>query len=350
MVLESFRGSYMLTGRRHRRFPWLTLAGGTVLLGGLALPLAMSLHGCDEGYARQQDENRRMLVAMIGAGEDDPLWPMLRAGAEAQRAGMPRIALRVEAPPHSSPSAQAEVVRRLAGEGLRGLCIQVTDQRALRDLLEQLRDRGVVVVTMGQPVESRVAFHHVGWSEQHVGEMLGRAAAEAFAAGGRIGLIKSAEDFGPLVDRYQAFKSEIAPFIGIEVFTELPCRSSAEAEALLRRGQTDFPGLSGWVSMGPWPLMIEKARAEELLRGRVLIAADPLPATWDVLDSDMQVTAVGPDYGELIRMALGTTRDILMQGGAGRDRGTVPIRTVGSANVAAFRDSCMPSALRAASR
>lgn len=334
------KGMLMVRNRRQRRMQ--RLCWGFALLAAAAMPAALAAYGCSERDARGDKGPGQLLVGFVGAGEDDALWPVLREGAEAQRLRMPGLALHIEAPPRTSASAQAQILRKLHERGVRALCVQVVDPPALRDVLVWLRTCGVVVVTMGRSIETEPPFDHVGWSEQQLGEEIGRAISQALPTGGRIVMLRPAEPGGPLHDRYLAIRSEVAAYIGLQVFGEYPCSSADEAALILKQSVEHFPDLTGWISVGPWPLLIEPAEAEALTAGRLLIAGDPVPGTWNVLTRCAETAALGPDYGEMAGMALGTARDALAQGGTARRRGSVPLRSIRGHDVDAFRRACLP--------
>ncbi len=284
--------------------------------------------------------SKDVAIAVVGAGEDDPLWPVIRAVSAARQAQVPQYRIRVEAPPMTSINAQHALLRRLRDEAA-AVCVQVIEPAATRPVLEELRRAGLIVVTMGRPVEAEVPFLHVGWSEGLVGEQLARTLVDQLPDGGMIALLTRRSDAGD-DDRALAMRSELRRFVGLRIIAEYPCRTSSDAQAAMAAAHENFPALAGWLSLGDWPLHIDAERAEAALGGRMLVAADASPATWPVLERNLPITVITPDYARLAGAAIDRARDVLMGRGDARDRSQLPILAITHANVAGFRSACLP--------
>jgi ABC-type sugar transport system substrate-binding protein len=315
----------------------------------------LGVQGCRENADAPAavEHSARPLIAVVGAGQDDPLWPVLAGTAEAMRSELGTMELRVDAPDIVSPNAQADLIRHLHAEGAQALCVQVIDPLASRDLLERLRGRGVVVVTMVRPVESETPFDHCGWDEREVAERMAEELATRLPEGGHLALLvepdSSSAESAPRSssrpvslsqERYRMLKYALSEYSRLEVLQEYPCDSAASALEAMKQGLDEFPTLAGWVSLGNWPLRIEQDALRPLLAGeaaRFLLAADPFLSRCAAFGGDLRIVAVGADYGSIAPQAIGIARAILLKGGSFRGKGRVPLKVVTNAGFEAFQ-------------
>lgn len=322
-----------------------------IILAGIFLVV---LGGCN----RSEDNGvagARGFIAVVGAGEGDEMWPVLRGTAASHWAKLPKsgFELRVEAPPIVSVNAQAQLVRRLHREGMRGLCIHVIDPPATRHLLESLRSKGLQIVTMVRSVEAAVPFDHCGWSEQDVGIRMVEALTEALPHGGEVVLLAPADDpdsvihkqdTSALMQRHQILRHRLAAYPTFKVLGEYPCSSAKAARANIVKSVRLFPALTALVSVGNWPLIEPEDGAGSLidilgsLKDVIVVTADPFPTTWRTFESGVGIIAVAAEYGSVAPSAIDIVLASLARGSAMRAGGRIPLRVVDEAGFGSFRD------------
>ena len=137
--------------------------------------------GCDERPRSERADQSQGFVAVVGVGQDDPVWHVLRASARRAygELGLTSPALRTAAPKTSSVNAQKKLIETLRRQGMGTLCVQVTEPEALAGMLDSLARQGVRVVTMVRPAARDVVVFHAGIDEVAMGTMLADAIAEA---------------------------------------------------------------------------------------------------------------------------------------------------------------------------
>ena len=318
----------------------------------IVLSLLMAC-GCERSNREDLGEGSGF-IAVVGAGESDPLWPILKGTARSYWAEVSTdyYGLRVKAPPVVSVNAQAKIVRRFHEMGMRGLCIQIIDPQATRQLLESLRSRGVVVVTMVTPVESDVPFDHCGWSDRDVGTRIAETLTDISPEGGYVAMFVPADDGDKrsnkpvdtaIAQRGHEFKQRLSAYPTFKSVGEFQCSSAQSARAQIVHSLQRFPTLRAWVSLGNSPLIDSAAAVGELesaLRSgkkRIILTDNPLCRFWPGVDSNVRMIAVSGDYGLIAPTAIGVVRAVLLQGGSSRDLGRIPLRVVNNAGLQDFR-------------
>jgi len=253
----------------------------------------------------EPDRQSTGFIVLVGAGQSDPLWLILRASAREFQEYQRKVEIRVEAPAVVSPNLQGQLIRRLRDEGMRGLCVQVIDPRASARLLESLRSSGVAVVTMMRRVESPDPFLHCGIDPLEEGAALARALAERIPDRGTVGVIYDDSDETRRLRR-AGFNRQFMQYAGLTVLRELDCRGDAVAAVRsMREAMERFPGIDGWAAMDTWPVDGANDGAPLLPEGCVLVLpglpADPVGA---IRSGRCQALVLAKDYRQIVRRAL----------------------------------------------
>jgi ABC-type sugar transport system substrate-binding protein len=316
----------------------LAYSSGTVLLAWLAFTAGLA--GCKPETPAAASLPVRKYIAFVGSGADDPLWPVLRSGAERFPGEPGHLAVRFLAPQTRSPQEQVRLLRGMVGDlNLRGLCVQVSDPEALVGVLEEMTTHGVSVVSMVRdvPKECRTAF--CGVDEADVGRALAGAVAEAVGGEGNIMVLVSGLDDPVYSRRLEAFRTEIRLQPDIYVLDYVECHADGvTARHELREGSRRFPSLAAWVMMDNWAFR-GWDEAEPLVgAGCRLIAVDPLPEVCKYLESGLCFALVGGQYGDIgyeamrdCHLAIGSPRLVRLES-------LVPALIVRGSDLEEYRD------------
>ena len=264
--------------------------------------LALVMAGCDP-VAPQSPERPGGYFAVVGAGRNDPLWPVLQAAAARFQRTSATYRTQAVTPQVASAAEQEEVIQGLPRDGLRGLCVHLCDPRASRHLLESLRAEGMVVITMMRPVEATEPFVHSGFDQRELGVALADALAAQIPGHGTVALLwGGAEPTYRL--RRLGFASQVARHPRLTLLRELDCSGDpATAVRLMHEAMERFPGLDGWASLAAWPL-------QHVAYDRPLPAGCNLVVPGPVLDLPTHITfghcqaAIVPDCERIVTRAL----------------------------------------------
>jgi hypothetical protein len=218
-----------------------------------------------------------------------------------------------QAPEVVSPNLQIQLIRRLRKEGTPGFCIQVQDPAALAGELEALRASGAAVVTMLRAIKSPEPFLHAGVNADAVGVALAKAVAEQIPEPGTLGVLS--HDGDPLSRlRRQGFDRQILRHPHLTVLRRLDCGGDPVAAVkLVSEAMERFPGIDGWVSMGPWPLQRPEGSPPLLPLGCVLAVPGPLTDFDHQIGTDRCQIMVIANYDAIVSRALGMCEMVLQQ-------------------------------------
>ncbi len=282
-------------------------------------------------------------VAVVGVGQDDPLWPVLRASALRLHAqlGLSTVSLRVEAPRTSSVNAQKLLVQRLQNEGMTGLCVQVSEPRALAVTLDSLATKGVQVVTMMRPIRSEVPPSHCGRDQEAVGFAIAEALQEAIQGEGTVAVLHANSAGGVWLERYKAFRKRMEVHASVHVILEFDCRRDPDqARIIMRDTMRRYPHLGGWALMDNWPLRDCDAHGFEsvgLPPTCRIVGVDPFPPVWDEISNGRVYAMVAAEYDRIAERALTACVAALMGAAATPASFSAPLRTVRTADLEAFK-------------
>ena len=267
----------------------------------LALALAFWSTGCKPPQPHDTPRTPKNYIAADGAGAGDPLWPILRAGAQRFPTDPHRLAIRYLVPETVSPQKQVQLIRGLLGDiHLRGLCVQVADPRALFNVLEEVAVHGVPVVAMVRDLPDHLRTAFSGLDEADLGRKLADAAAQAVEQRGNIMVLISTQDDPSLAERLHAFQQRIARQIGIHVLAYAECHADGVvARRELRTRSKRYPSVEAWVMLGNWAFAGWDDTEPLLPRPCRLIAVDPFPPLWKRLETGECFALVGGDYGQI---------------------------------------------------
>ncbi|MCP4247024.1 MAG: sugar ABC transporter substrate-binding protein [bacterium] len=305
------------------------------LLPAAAIGL-VALAACDPSARPSYGDGQAGTVAVVGAGRTHPLWPVLRNAAARFQALNPRFEVLAEAPPVVSPNLQEKLVRRLRRDGVRGVCVQVTDARALAVLLESLRSEGVVVVTLFEPVESTDPFPHSGVDHRAEGIALADALAGCISDGGTIGVLGAdAEPRARL--RRAGFMRQMARHPKLTVLHKLDCGGDeARAVDLVCDTMKRFPGTDGWAAMEAWSLLAPDDGRPLLPAECRLVVPGPVVDPVQALRSGRCQAMVVANYHEIVTRALETCIMSLEEHPLLRPTIDAEVRILNASNLAAF--------------
>ncbi|MBN1514643.1 MAG: substrate-binding domain-containing protein [Phycisphaerae bacterium] len=297
--------------------------------------------GCDRpGGTNSASPRGRVRVALVGASESDPLWPVLRNGALRAQRDFGEVSIETFAPSVPSAEAQSELLRSLRDRDFLAVCVQVADPEALRPALEDVRSAGVFVITLVRPVSSSQAFHHCGPDEAEIGRALADALVESIDGTGTIAVLTGdgAAD-GVAGPRARVFRDRIREHADVHVLRELSDEGTPKQIWAATQGFCSrYPRLTALAMV-----------SDDLLEDSTLWSAPltpdsckvfgvgPLPARWPLLANRWCHALVGAEYGEIGYKAVQWCIVVARKGELPPQAYAVPVRVVWCSGLDAWK-------------
>ncbi|MFQ5489991.1 MAG: substrate-binding domain-containing protein [Phycisphaerae bacterium] len=241
---------------------------------------------------------------MIGAGQDDPLWPVLQACARRFERRSRDYEVQSHAPRVTSVQLQADLIASLPRGRLRGLCVQVIDPSASQAALDSLRNDGMVVVTLLKRLDTPGHFLHSGVDEHELGAALADALAALVESPGTVGTLEAKAQHD-LRRRAQGFHARIGRYPRLTLLRELDCSQDPSVSAkMMQRTMERFAGLDGWAIMDNWPLRQGLGTHRLLPDSCRLVAPGPLANVAELIRTGQVDAVVLADYDDMVNKAL----------------------------------------------
>jgi ABC-type sugar transport system substrate-binding protein len=276
--------------QRHRLGVLLAAAALTTMLAGMAL-----LPGCD----RSRPPVPAHTCLIVGIGQDDPLWPIIKVGAQYYAGTTRSLKLTMLAPEKSDPAAQADLVRKNLDRSVSTVCVQSTGQDVTAQLTRDLMLHGTPVVLIGQDIPTSGRFGHVGWDEFEAGKAL--ATALKASLGDRTTfMVLYAEGAGEVyASRLSGFSVGMQDYTFLRELNRFDCQADrTQALKILAEQGRRYPQLGAWACMGDWPARVRIEDLQQSLpAGTTLAIVGALPDVWPLLERSICGAAVGTDYG-----------------------------------------------------
>jgi ABC-type sugar transport system substrate-binding protein len=272
----------------------------------LAIVMAIGLTtGCDRGDPTHTRPTRQPFVGFVGIGRDDPMWPILCAGAKQFLRQGGRMQVRFEAPERRSPSEQNRLIRRLLEEGMTTLCVHVVNPELIRPAIEQASKQGVPVFTMVRDAAAAFRTAFVGPDQEQLGRVLAETTLGSIEGSGTIAVVHAGPDDPLFGDRYRGFDREFRKQPRIRVLKSLNCKADPRtADRQLRDVLERYPRLKAVVLLANWPFMLPDRQPVTVPPGCRIISVGATPEYWDRLEDGTCFALVDAEYGKIGFQAL----------------------------------------------
>ncbi len=261
------------------------------LLAGVIFPLA----GCE----RSSQPVRKHTFLIVGASQDDPLWPVLQGGAKAYAETVSALKLKMLAPAARDPRVQADLVRRNLDPSVFGLCLQATAGKETRQLVNDLAGRGISVVLIGEDMPETQRQGYVGMDDMEAGKLLAQALRSSMHDRTTFMVLEAGRGRSALGLRLLGFGLGMSEIPHLRELHRTDCRNDvAVARKILAEQGRKYPDLGMWVSISDWPARIDPEELrKDLGEGTGIVLIGALPPVWPLMRQGIVRAAIGTDYG-----------------------------------------------------
>jgi len=252
--------------------------------------LAVLLGGCS------RHEPHTLRFAFIPKALHIPVFDYARIGAEREAQRLGGIEILWRGPETTDEIRQKEILESFVAQRVDGIAISCLNGDLLTDAINRAVDAGIPVVTWDSdaPKSKRQAFY--GVNDFEAGKALGHGLGMLLDGTGRVALITSL-GADNLQKRLDGAKAGIHEFPGIEIVETFDVRDDAVRVAEVIASATQrYPDLSGWLSVGGWPVFVRNALDPVDSTRTKVVAFDTIPPAPDLMRAGKVQLLVGQKY------------------------------------------------------
>jgi ribose transport system substrate-binding protein len=191
---------------------------------------------------------------------------------------------------------QKEILESFIAQRVDGIAISCLNGDLLTDAINRAVEAGIPVVTWDSdaPKSKRLAFY--GVNDFEAGKALGHGLGMLLDGTGRVALITSL-GADNLQKRLDGAKAGLKEFPGIEIVETFDVRDDAVRVAEVIASATQrYPDLSGWLSVGGWPVFVRNALDPVDSTRTKVVAFDTIPPAPDLVRAGKVQLLVGQKY------------------------------------------------------
>ena len=260
-----------------------------VVLATIGL-LATLLSGCS------RNEPHTLRFAFIPKALHIPVFEYARIGAEREAKRIGGIEILWRGPETTDEIRQKEILESLIAQRVDGIAISCLNGDLLTDAINRAVDAGIPVITWDSdaPKSKRQAFY--GVNDVEAGKALGHGLGMLLDGSGRVALITSL-GADNLQKRLDGAKAGLQEFPGIEIVETFDVRDDAVRVAEVIASATQrYPDLSGWLSVGGWPVFVRNALDPVDSARTKVVAFDTIPPAPDLVRAGKVQLLIGQKY------------------------------------------------------
>jgi len=246
--------------------------------------------------ACSRNEPHTLRFAFIPKALDIPVFDYARTGAEREAKRLGGIEILWRGPESPDEIRQKEILESFIAQRVDGIAISCLNGDLLTDAINHAVESGIPVITWDSdaPKSKRLAFY--GVNDVEAGAALGHGLGILLDGTGRVALITSL-GADNLQKRLDGAKTALREFPGIEIVETFDVRDDAVRVAEVIASATQrYPDLSGWLSVGGWPVFVRNALDPVDSTRTKVVAFDTIPPAPDLVRAGKVQLLVGQKY------------------------------------------------------
>ena len=249
--------------------------------------------GCSQPPA---DAPRVLRFAIIPKALHIPVFEYARIGADRAAAQLGGIEVIWRGPESTDEIRQKEILESFIAQRVDGIAISCLNGDLLTDAIDHAVAVGIPVVTWDSdaPRSKRQAFY--GVNDVEGGRALGNGLAKLLDGHGRVAIITSL-GADNLQKRLEGARAALQAYPDITVVEQFDVKDDAVRVAEVIASATQrYPDLSGWLSVGGWPVFVRNALDPVDPQRTKVVAFDTIPPAPDLLRAGKVQLLVGQKY------------------------------------------------------
>ncbi len=258
-----------------------------------ALLLVLCAFGCSRSPT---DSAHTLRFAFIPKALHIPVFEYARIGAEREAARLGGIEILWRGPESTDEIRQKEILESFIAQRVDGIAISCLNGDLLTDAIDRAVGLGIPVVTWDSdaPKSRRQAFY--GVNDFAAGQALGDGLAKLLGGKGSVAII-TALGADNLQKRLDGARAALKTYPGITVVEQFDMKDDAVRVAEIIASATErYPDLSGWLSVGGWPVFVRNALDPVDPQRTKVVAFDTIPPAPDLLRAGKVQLLIGQRY------------------------------------------------------
>lgn len=258
------------------------------------LVLALAAAGCSGATAPAGPPVLRF--AIIPKALDLPVFNYAKTGAERKAKELGGIEVIWRGSETADQLKQKEILESFISQRVDGIAISCINGDFLAPTIDRAIEAGIPVITWDAdaPTSKRMAYY--GVDDYAAGQRLAQAAVEALGGKGTVAILTSLGSYN-LQRRLDGVNEVLKQHAGIRIVETFDVKEDiVRAQEIIATATNRYPTLSGWISVGGWPIMTRSALAPVDTTKTLVFSFDTIPPAPELLKAGKVHTLVGQKY------------------------------------------------------
>ncbi len=234
--------------------------------------------------------------AVIPKALDLPVFNYAKTGAERKAKELGNIEVIWRGPETADQLKQKEILESFISQRVDGIAISCINGDFLAPTIDRAIEAGIPVITWDAdaPTSRRIAYY--GVDDYAAGQRLAQEAVKAIGGKGTVALLTSLGSYN-LQRRLEGVNEVLKQHAGIRIVETFDVKEDiVRAQEIIATATNRYPNLSGWISVGGWPIMTRNALAPVDTTKTLVFSFDTIPPAPELLKAGKVHTLVGQKY------------------------------------------------------
>jgi len=234
--------------------------------------------------------------AVIPKALDIPVFNYAKIGAERKAKELGNIEVIWRGPENADQLRQKEILESFISQRVDGIAISCTNGDFLAPTIDKAIEAGIPVITWDADAPTSKRFAYYGVDDFAAGQRLAQEAVKALDGKGTVAILTSLGAYN-LQRRLDGVNDVLKQHPGIRIVETYDVKEDiVRAQEIIATATNRYPGLSGWISVGGWPIMTRSALAPVDTSKTLVFSFDTIPPAPELLKAGKVHTLVGQKY------------------------------------------------------
>lgn len=234
--------------------------------------------------------------AVIPKALDIPVFNFAKIGAERKAEEIGNIEVIWRGPENADQLRQKEILESFISQRVDGIAISCTNGDFLAPTIDRAIEAGIPVITWDADAPTSKRYAYYGVDDFAAGQRLAQEAVGALEGKGTVAILTSLGSYN-LQRRLDGVNDVLRQHAGIRIVETFDVKEDiVRAQEIIATATNRYPDLSGWISVGGWPIMTRSALAPVDTTRTLVFSFDTIPPAPELLKAGKVHTLVGQKY------------------------------------------------------